>query len=153
MINITTQRVASPRTTYLSMMPIVTFTCDLQKQLISSSHHGEHVCQVRWRSTQRISLYTVHKLISIYIYCDLDLWSVTSKINRVYSLTMINMSAKFDEEAHNGIASIVFTSLFPYMSNVNFDLWPLKSIRSILSLWLTCLQNLMKYPKVYSLQC
>ena len=39
---------------------------------------------------------------------------------------MINMSAKFDEETHNGLDSIVFTSLFPYMSivNLNFDLWP-----------------------------
>ena len=37
---------------------------------------------------------------------------------------MINMSAKFDEEAHNGLVSIVFTSLFAYMSNVTmtFDL-------------------------------
>ena len=26
------------------------------------------------------------------------------------------MSAKFDEEAHNGLVSMVFTSLFPYMS-------------------------------------
>ena len=44
---------------------------------------------------------------------------------------MGNMSAKFDEEAHNGLASIVFTSLFPYMCIVTltFDLWPPKSIR------------------------
>ena len=27
---------------------------------------------------------------------------------------MANMSAKFDEEAHNGSVSIIFTSLFPY---------------------------------------
>ena len=37
---------------------------------------------------------------------------------------MANMSAKFDEEAHNGLVSIVFISLFPYMSIVN---WPLNS--------------------------
>ena len=43
---------------------------------------------------------------------------------------MVNMSAKFDEEAqwHVGFTSvyIVFTSLFPYMSIVTltFDLWP-----------------------------
>ena len=38
---------------------------------------------------------------------------------------MVNMSTKFDQEAHNGlIAIIVFTSLFPYMSIVTltFDL-------------------------------
>ena len=35
---------------------------------------------------------------------------------------MANISAKFDEEAHNGLVSIVFTSLFPYMPIVTFDL-------------------------------
>ena len=29
---------------------------------------------------------------------------------------MINISAKFDEEIHNGLVSFVFTRLFPYMS-------------------------------------
>ena len=44
------------------------------------------------------------------------------------------MSVKFDEEVQNGIVSIVFTSLFLYMSIVtlNFDLCPPKSIGSIL---------------------
>ena len=40
---------------------------------------------------------------------------------------MANMSAKFDEKAHNGFASIVFASLFPYMCIVTlktFGLWP-----------------------------
>ena len=31
---------------------------------------------------------------------------------------MDNMSAKFDQEAHNGLVAIMFTSLFPYMSIV-----------------------------------
>ena len=43
------------------------------------------------------SLYRVHKIISIYVYCDLDLWPLTSKINRVHPLIIVNMSAKFDE--------------------------------------------------------
>ena len=48
---------------------------------------------------------------------------------------MVNMSVKFDEEAHNGLVSIVVTSLFLYMSIVTltFDLWPPKSIGFILS--------------------
>ena len=48
---------------------------------------------------------------------------------------MANMYAKFDEEAHSGLVSIMFTSLFPYMSIVTltFDLWPPKSIEFILS--------------------
>ena len=80
----------------------------------------------------------VHKLISIYVYCDLDLWPLTSKINRIHHLNMVtcNMSAKLDEEAHNGLVSIVFTSLFQYMSilTLNFDMRPPKSIELILSL-------------------
>ena len=37
---------------------------------------------------------------------------------------MVNMSAKFDWEAHNGLVSMVFTSLFPYITMVTltFDL-------------------------------
>ena len=37
---------------------------------------------------------------------------------------MVDMSAKFNEEAHYGLVFIVFTSLFPYMSIVTltFDL-------------------------------
>ena len=31
---------------------------------------------------------------------------------------MVNMSAKFDQEAHNGLVAFMFTSLFPYMSIV-----------------------------------
>ena len=45
---------------------------------------------------------------------------------------MANMSAKFDKEAHNGLVSIAFTSLFPYV-NCDLDLWPPKSIGFILS--------------------
>ena len=62
------------------------------------------------------SLYPVHKLISIHVHvnCELDRWPLTYKINRVHPQTMANMSAKFDEEAHNGLVSIMFTSLLPY---------------------------------------
>ena len=54
---------------------------------------------------------------------DFHLWTVTSKS---IGFTMVNMSAKFDKEIHNGLVSIMFTSLFPYMSIVTltFDLWP-----------------------------
>ena len=45
-------------------------------------------------------------------------------MNRVHPLTMVNMSAKFDQGAHNGLVDIMFTSLFPFMSIVTltFDL-------------------------------
>ena len=45
---------------------------------------------------------------NICIY-DLDLWSFTSKINRFHPLLMIYMFAKFDEDSHNGLISIMFT--------------------------------------------
>ena len=36
---------------------------------------------------------------------------------------MANMCAKFDQEAHNGLVSIMFTNLYPYMSiaTLTFD--------------------------------
>ena len=76
----------------------------------------------------------------------MSIMTLTFKINRVHHLTMVNMSAKFDKEIHNGLISIVFTSLFPYNSIVTltFDLWPPKSIRFILSPWLTYLPSLIK---------
>ena len=36
--------------------------------------------------------------------------------------TMVNMFAKLDQEAPNGLVAIVFTSLFPYIIFVNYDL-------------------------------
>ena len=70
------------------------------------------------------SLKCVHKLISIHVNCDLDLWPLTSKIKRVHPLTMANTYAKFDEKARFSLVSILFTSLFPYLSIVTltFDL-------------------------------
>ena len=83
--------------------------------------------------TQRFSHYHVHNLIYICVLWPLPL---TSKINRVHPLIMANIfNAKFDEEAHNGLVSILFTSLFPYMFIVTltFDFWPPKSRGIILS--------------------
>ena len=59
---------------------------------------------------QPFGFFCVHKLFSIYVYRDLDLWPLTSKINRVHPLIIVNMSAKFAEEAHNGLVSIAFTT-------------------------------------------
>ena len=104
-------------------------------------------------STLWFRRYHVHKLISIHVHCDIDLWPsksigsilspwltclsslikksttvqsllcsqayfhtcplwpwpLTSKINRVHPLVMVNMSAKFDKEICNSVVSIVFT--------------------------------------------
>ena len=56
---------------------------------------------------------------------------------------MVNMSAKFDKEIHNGLVSIMFTGLFPYMSIVTLT-FDLNTIGSILLQWLTSLPSLMK---------
>ena len=63
---------------------------------------------------------------------------------------MANMSAKFDEEAYNGLVCIMFTGLFPYMCIVTltFDLWPPKSKGSIFSLWQSCMPSLIKASDV-----
>ena len=58
----------------------------------------------------------VHPTFFNDAHCDLGL--MTPKINRIYSLTLVKISDKFDEEAHNGLVSIVFTSLFSCMSIV-----------------------------------
>ena len=62
---------------------------------------------------------------------------------------MAYMSDKFDQEAHNGLVSIVSTSLFQYMSIVTltFDLWPQKSIGFILLPWPKCMTSLIKKHK------
>ena len=81
-------------------------------------------CRARDHNSLNLFLYN-------YIHCDLDLWPVTYKIKKVYSLTgMVNMSAKFDEELHNGLVFIVFTRLFP----CQLWPWPRKSIGSILAM-------------------
>ena len=66
----------------------------------------------------------------VYVHCDLELWPVTSKINRINSITMVNMSAKFDKEVHNDLVSMMFTSLLcsqAYYHIYLFWPWPLTS--------------------------
>ena len=90
------------------------------------------------------------------VHHDLHLSYVTSKIKRIHPLIMVNMSAKFDEDAHNGLVAILFTKVCLYMSIVTFtfDLWPSKSIGFILSLCFTCLPSPMKkHTKVLSVSC
>ena len=102
---------------------------------------------------------TVKSLLCSQAYfhrCPVWPWPLTSKINRVHPLITVNMSAKFDKEICNGLVSMVFTSLFPYMSimTLTFDLWPPKSIGCILSSRLTCLPSLIKKSTtVKSLLC
>ena len=55
--------------------------------------------------------------------------------------TMVNMSVKFDKEAHNGLVCIGFTAFF---HTCPLWPWPPKSIGSILSPWLTCLPSLIQ---------
>ena len=45
-------------------------------------------------------LYVVHKAVSIFVHCDLDLSSLTLKLNRDHPFTMDNMCTciKFDQD-------------------------------------------------------
>ena len=63
---------------------------------------GQTDARTHTQTDARLSLYCVHKLISIDVHCDLDLWPLTSKINRVHPLITVNMFAKSDKEIHNG---------------------------------------------------
>ena len=68
-----------------------------------------------------ISIYHVHKVISIHVHCDLELCPLISKINRVHPLTMVYMSAKFDGDAHISLVSIGFTGS---KRNAHMDMEP-----------------------------
>ena len=45
-------------------------------------------------------LYVFHKVVSIFVHCDLELSSLTLKVNKDYPLTMDNKCActKFDQD-------------------------------------------------------
>ena len=59
------------------------------------------------------------KYLTLYPAFDRSIWTDQGRgIGSGISDYMAYMSAKFDEEAHDGLVSIAFTSLFPYMSIV-----------------------------------
>ena len=126
--NITTESVASPRTPNLSMIPIVTFMFKLWPPKSIGFTSITYKMSVKFDEEGHNGFVCI-RFTAYYHACPLWPWPLTSKINRVHPLTMVNMSAKFYKEAHNGLVAIVFTSLFPYMSIVTltFDLWPPKS--------------------------
>ena len=121
-INITTQSVASPRTPPLSMITIVTFTFELWPP----KSIGFTMVNMSAKFDEEAHNGLVSIRFTVYFFiCPLWPWPLTSKINRVHPLTKVNISAKFDDkEIQNGLVSIVFTSLSPYMSIVTltFDL-------------------------------
>ena len=145
--------VASPRTPYLSMIPIVTFTFELWP----SKSIGFTMVNMSAKFIEEVHNGLVCIGFTAYFHtCPLWPWPLTSKINRVHPLTIVNITANFDEEIHNGLVSILFTTLLPYMSIVTltFEIWPPKSIVFILSPWLLCLPSLIKkQTTVLSLSC
>ena len=117
----TTQSVASPCIPHLSM----TLTFDL---LTPRVHHLIIVNRHTKFEDAHNRQSHVHNAISMYVQSDLDLWSLTSKIDRVHPLTMVNMSAKFDNDAHNCLVSIVFKGYFHKLCvNCDLSLWHLTS--------------------------
>ena len=93
------------------------------KTKTSSSDPGQYECQVLRRYTQQYGLFGVHKVISIYVHCDLDLWPLTLKINMNYPPTMDNMCATFEEDTLNGLVSIRCSQ--GYFHTCSLWPWPL----------------------------
>ena len=70
---------------------------------------------------------TAESDVTIPLTCSVFMFGTiedTPSIIRTGHITMVNMSAKFDDKAHNSLVPIIFTRIFPYMSIVTltFDL-------------------------------
>ena len=122
-------------------MPIVILTFKLRSILqnqnkCSFSHqHCILVCQVWLRRSQRLNISLMRSIVftDLFPYMYVVTLSLTSNINKVYPLTFVNMSAKFDKEEHNYWFSIVFPNWFKYnYVRSELDLWLPKSIGIIL---------------------
>ena len=143
-------RVASPRTQNLTMLSIVTRISAVTSKIYRVHPLAMVTLSAKFDEEAHNSLGSIvfTSLFPYMFIVTLNVWPVTSKINKACSLTMVNTrtSAEFDEEAHNSLVSIVFTSLFQYISIVTltFHLWPPKSIGSILFLWLIYLPSSIK---------
>ena len=48
--------------------------------------------------------------------------TLTSKVNRTHPSNIVNMYAKFDEDARNGFVAIVFTMVITMLGHSDFDL-------------------------------
>ena len=59
--------------------------------------------------SQRVQVVPLGQPHSSHHICQLWPWPLTSIIYRVHPFVIVIMSAKHDEEAHNGLVSIVFT--------------------------------------------
>ena len=131
-------------TSLLPYIPIVTLTWPLISEInrvhplimanMSAKFDKEkHNCLVSIVFTnlfpyKSIVTLTFQKLISIYVFCDLDSWPLTSKINRVHRLTMVNMSAKFDKKNTQRFSFYPVYKLISIYVHFDLDLWPLTSI-------------------------
>ena len=80
--------------------------------------------QVRVRSTQRLSLYPVYKLISIYIRCDLDLWPPKS-IVFIVSPWLTSLTSLMKK--HTLVKSILCSKYYSIHVKIDLDLWPVTS--------------------------
>ena len=76
---------------------------------------------------QRLSLYCVHKLISIDVHCYLDIWPLTPKIKTVHPLITVNMFAKSDKENPQRLSLYGVHKLISIDVQCDLDLWPLTS--------------------------
>ena len=62
---------------------------------------------------------------------DLDLWSMSLKINRFHPLLKDNICVTFDKDTLKGYLSINFIRWIQYLTIMTFDLWSYKLIHVI----------------------
>ena len=94
----------------------------LYLSLKTNRPHPLILCQVWWWYIQHSGLYGVQMVISILIYCDLDLWPLTLKIYTGYP-SFEPSSMKIHVQATvwsvHGIHKVISTNV-----HCDLDLWP-----------------------------
>ena len=110
-------RLISITYTNLYHLAIVTLTFDLwpsqisefknENQCCSSSHHGQNFVKSH-ENTLNSSIFIIFTMLFLFLSI-LTLTSDFQKINRLYLLVIVNMSAKFEEDTQNKLVSIKFT--------------------------------------------
>ena len=120
-----TQSVASPRTKHLSMIPIMTFTFELWSPKSIEFTMVYNNMSTKFEEEASNGLVCI-RFTAYFHTCPLWPWPLTSKINRVHPLTMVNISAKvWKRNTQRFSLYCVHKLIFIYV-HCDLDLWPPK---------------------------
>ena len=117
------------------MIPIVTFTFELWPPK-SIGFTMVNMC-AKFNEEAQNGLVCVW-FTAYFHTCTLWPWPLTSKMNRVHPLTMINISAKLDAEIHNGLFSLLRQEYPPILTSGEMLSYPGgwdKPIPEVIHLW------------------